>query len=383
MDHLLEKTDKSIFLILVVALIVMHSMESGAQTCSQVFFSEPLYSSSIPQGSESPSSAIVSIGQIYGATFGKRLTMDQISEVSILSHYAIKEIGEGFKGKELLQSIQAIELMTRVLSHPDIAGLPQSKNEKEKLLKVIVQIENEMGPIKTARVDLFRNLSEFESLDAAPKAAEPVKGFWRKLWSRAKSHKFSAEEVQRENPQISLPQLQYMLKFKEDIFNLFEAVPKIEKISINRALNLTSGDMIKPLYAFEKEMLALSAVDQSPREVLRLYFIGKNQESLISKPMMGAEGSVEMPSFSTFRELLRQAAQQLSSVEGVVITHTHPVYNIVMNGTHVQMTPLSAADLHVAAQLSQALGKTPLTIRAVVPNGFAFERRFVGGKLTH
>lgn len=214
----------------------------------------------------------------------------------------------------------------------------------------------------------------------------PVKksGFFAKVKNLFSSDRYSATEINQQNPHYSEVQINYRRAVRKNAFNEFDSVPSITFVSIRQAqqyIAKAAGQNIVQMTRHEESLLSASQIDSNPHEVGSV-ILHTTRASYELMSLSG--GATEI--FISPNQIVRALEMSLSKLkpgEKIVkaeLTHVHPTYEVIVNGETVLGSPLSSADLSVASTVSQSLGSIPFGVRAVVPNGYVYERVFVGGQ---
>lgn len=189
------------------------------------------------------------------------------------------------------------------------------------------------------------------------------------------------DDLRAANPDFGDGQLEYRMLLSDQIFrHKFDSTPRFQKLDSKYAAVVASmaHQNLEPLLSVEKTLLEMSDVENNPHEVAVLLIQTKTRVMTTQYIVGGKTGIVISVNslLATVRDFLRTSNE---TVTQVTFTHTHPAYDVSVNDTLAQMTTLSSADLNTAQKLSAGLGGIPLSMRAAIPNGYAYQNTFING----
>jgi hypothetical protein len=141
------------------------------------------------------------------------------------------------------------------------------------------------------------------------------------------------------------------------------------------------GQRITKLDTRDRELLAKSDLEGKGREVGQFSMVTPDG-TYVSPIIFGEERSIDdpiwIPAFNQFLNGCVGGGCVSGGVHEIVFTHTHPVDELVFGKLFLD-SPLSSGDINTAKRLSMRTN-VPIRIRAVLPNGYAYEKLFRRGQ---
>ena len=128
--------------------------------------------------------------------------------------------------------------------------------------------------------------------------------------------------------------------------------------------------------AYETRLLKQSQIDTDPREVLS--FKVKHANGLEVEVPQLYFGKYNEVNFSAGEVVLMKMTHGWSSkIKEIQISHTHPIYDILVDQKVSIIHPLSLADLNLGKRFIKKIPiNTSVLLKAIVPNGYFYWVRF-------
>jgi hypothetical protein len=133
---------------------------------------------------------------------------------------------------------------------------------------------------------------------------------------------------------------------------------------------------VSPSTEYENRLIKLSKIDSSPKEVLS-FKIKYTNESEFEVPQVFF-GKFNHVRFNEGEKILNKIIQtKKTKIKEIQITHTHPVYDILVDEKTSITHPLSLDDMLLARNFAKKVPiNTTVLLKAIVPNGYFYWIRF-------
>ncbi len=260
----------------------------------------------------------------------------------------------------------------------------------KKYLLFLIIIASSCSQVETKKSDLgFLILNDY-GLSArytrSPASGEKIFDSCSNLINKLFGNYFEQDDFHWVGKKLSQAQLTQLAKFSRNAGRKIQQGDQIiiwepSMVKIGEVIEGQSiPQVIKENGVFERKLLADSRIDTRPREVLqiRLHYADGS-----TKELKRFYGNAESVSFSSAEDNLREVtAENLTGIDEIEISHTHPTYALTFVGEDgrrfSRANEISQGDYSAVAQLLPRLpGGKRLTIKAITPNGFFYESSFL------
>lgn len=135
---------------------------------------------------------------------------------------------------------------------------------------------------------------------------------------------------------------------------------------------------------YENRLLALSRIDERPREVLTIRVIADATRASATETPILVKGNADSVDFDVARTELVRFLGGVIDVDVVEINHTHPSYEVRItdgNSAYRRSNELREGDVAQAKALARSMPAGSIVrLRAIVPNGHFYQMDFPTGR---